>query len=108
MGVRLDAWQFFMEVKNRACQITCQETALPGLNEVEGRLGHVPEGHPTIARRFNAGENPDSCTSPAGTAETARQPSLRDSGHMQCGPGVETPGYSRLSLRDAGIRNPIL
>ena len=28
------------------------------------------------------------------------QPSLRDLGNTEFGPGVETPGYSRLSLRD--------
>ena len=41
-------------------------------------------------------------TSPEGTAEWALglQPSLRDGVCLRADPGVETPGYSQMSLRD--------
>lgn len=50
-----------------------------------------------IARRFNAGENSSEFV-PKGRLN--HQPSLRDFGRCRK-PGVETPGYDRLSLRDA-------
>src|SRR5262245_56700932 len=49
---------------------------------VKSRLGvPVPEGHPTIAQRFNIGKIGQQGSSPEGTADTWRergQPSLRD------------------------------
>ena len=64
---------------------------------------NVPEGQMKIA--FQRWEVCHTRTSPEGTAERCRdpahvQPSLRDSNFSDVLPGVETPGYSRMSLRD--------
>ncbi len=63
----------------------------------------VPEGHATIAQRFNVGLISGERSSPEGTAETAREPSAVPS-RLTTGclslPNVETLGYCRASLRD--------
>jgi len=69
--------------------------------------GFVPEGHPTIARRFNAGSSREYRQVPEGRLRWLPivpefQPSLRDSYKPDSNPGVETPGYCRVSLRDRG------
>ena len=63
-----------------------------------------------IARRFNAGDAETACRSPEGTAEpTSMMSSVsRPFGAGPFGaalPGVETPGYSHLSLRDKTANN---
>src|SRR5712691_2373783 len=67
------------------------------------RQSPVPEGHATIAQRFNVGLISNERSSPEGTAETAREPSAVPSG-LTTGylvlPNVETLGYCRASLRD--------
>ena len=63
----------------------------------------VPEGHATIAQRFNVGFIDSERSSPEGTAETAREPSAVPSGlatDYRSLPNVETLGYCRASLRD--------
>src|SRR5260370_29911991 len=69
----------------------------------------VPEGQPTIARRFNAGYGFELQQVPQGRLTDSTsipqisiashfamfQPSLRDSKSPEPFPGVETPGYSR-------------
>jgi hypothetical protein len=78
-------------------------------SQTECRWGVVPEGHSTIARRFNAGEARKGGSRPEGTIEKSPgcQPSLRDGPALLCRtPGVETPGYSRMSLRDRGQARP--
>src|SRR6266702_309570 len=63
----------------------------------------VPEGHATIAQRFNVGLMSRERSSPEGTAETPREPSAVPSGltiaYLRL-PNVETLGYCRASLRD--------
>jgi len=63
----------------------------------------------TIARRFNAGIGSVCIPSPAGTAESSRslRPSLRDLIPFASQPGVETPGYYRLSRWDATSRHSL-
>jgi len=64
----------------------------------------------TIARRFNAGNAEAAYSSPEGTAEST---SITSSVSRPFGtgpsvitfPGVETPGYSHLSLRDKTFTN---
>ena len=55
-----------------------------------------------IARRFNAGNVAQRSMSPEGTAAARAflEPSLRDWSTQHNGPGVETPGYSQMSLWD--------
>src|SRR5262245_34494942 len=64
------------------------------------------ENSPAFQRRVDR----PSGTSPEGTAELqlrmASQPSLRDLTTRCRVPGVETPGYCRLSLRDANAPDP--
>src|SRR5882724_5488861 len=60
----------------------------------------IPEGWPKIARRFNAGTALKSIKSRMGRLNLLPQPSLRDLSLPYLKPGVETPGYFRLSLRD--------
>src|SRR5437879_3437781 len=65
----------------------------------------VPEGHATIAKRFNVGSISAGSSSPEGTAEMARDPSAVPSGLTTIYlvlPNVETLGYCRASLRDEG------
>src|SRR5438034_11637461 len=67
------------------------------------RQSSVPEGHATIAQRFNVGLISMARSSPEGTAETAREPSAVPSGLTTAYlslPNVETLGYCRASLRD--------
>ena len=70
---------------------------------MNNRQSPVPEGHATIAQRFNVGLIGSERSSPEGTAETAREPSAVPSG-LTTGylslPNVETLGYCRASLRD--------
>ena len=70
---------------------------------MNNRKSPVPEGHATIAQRFNVGFISCDRSSPEGTAETARKPSAVPSG-LTTGylslPNVETLGYYRASLRD--------
>ena len=70
---------------------------------MNNRQSPVPEGHATIAQRFNVGLISSERSSPEGTAETARDPSAVPSG-LPTGylslPNVETLGYCRASLRD--------
>jgi len=72
-------------------------------NTMNNRQSPVPEGHATIAQRFNVGLISSERSSPEGTAETARDPSAIPSG-LPTGylslPNVETLGYCRASLRD--------
>jgi hypothetical protein len=62
---------------------------------------HVPEGHLTIAQRFERWvRSIEYHLVPKGRPKSLRtQPSLRDSNVRRRDPGVETPGYSRMSLR---------
>jgi len=54
-----------------------------------------------IARRFNAGFAGQTVLVPKGRLNLRLiQPSLRDLEAVGPGPGVETPGYSQMSLRD--------
>jgi hypothetical protein len=66
------------------------------------RFGLSRRDNLKIARRFNAGIEWNCATSPEGTAEATRlfQSSLRDLSAFALPPGVETPGYCRVSLRD--------
>ena len=70
---------------------------------MRSRKNPVPEGHATIAQRFNVGFMSSERLSPEGTAESAREPSAVPSG-LTTGylslPNVETLGYCRASLRD--------
>jgi hypothetical protein len=59
----------------------------------------VPKGPPTIARRFNAGYD---ATAEVPKGRPMIQPSLRDE-FGRVFPGVETPGFFYLSLRDQVI-----
>ena len=62
----------------------------------------VPEGHLKIARRFNAGMGSRASQVPKGRLNSIShfsRPS-RDFGQCCRLPGVKTPGYSRMSLRD--------
>src|SRR5260370_3999534 len=72
-------------------------------NRMNKRPSPVPEGHATIAQRFNVGLISSERSSPEGTAETAREPSAVPSG-LTTGylsvPNLETLGYCRASLRD--------
>src|SRR6266446_8041924 len=72
-------------------------------NRMNNRQSPVPEGHATIAQRFNVGLISSERSSPEGTAETAREPSAVPSG-LTTGylsvPNLETLGYCRASLRD--------
>src|SRR6266478_9294625 len=72
-------------------------------NRMNNRQSPVPEGHATIAQRFNVGLMSSERLSPEGTAESAREPSAVPSG-LTAGylslPNVETLGYCRASLRD--------
>ena len=80
----------------------------------EARSASAPKGRPKIARRFNAGNDDGWSRVPKGrlrieslaakpwTEITVSLPSLRDSLYCENIPGVETPGYSRLSLQDCG------
>src|SRR5437016_7325154 len=67
----------------------------------------VPEGHATIAQRFNLGSISAGISSPEGRAETARDPSAVPSGLTTIylvlpNVEIETLGYCRASLRDEG------
>ena len=70
---------------------------------MNNRKSPVPEGHATIAQRFNVGLISGERSSPQGMAETARAPSAvpsgRTTGYLSL-PNVETLGYCRASLRD--------
>ena len=70
---------------------------------MKSRQSHVPEGHRTIAQRFDVGLISSERSSPEGTAETARDLSAVPSG-LTTGclifPNVETLGYCRASLGD--------
>src|SRR5260370_18319088 len=72
-------------------------------NRMNNRQCPVPEGHATIAQRFNVGLISSEISSPEGTVETAREPSAVPSGltndYLSL-PNVETLGYCRASLRD--------
>ena len=72
---------------------------------MNNRQSPVPEGHATIAQRFNVGFIGSERSSPEGTAETARDPSAVPSGlnHIFLvlpNVEIETLGYCRASLRD--------
>ena len=70
---------------------------------MNNRKSPVPEGHATIAQRFNVGLISSDRSSPEGTAETAHEPSAVPlgliAGYLSL-PNVETLGYCRASLRD--------
>ena len=61
-----------------------------------------------IAQPFKAGLDERKGTSPEGTADRTRLISAVPSGlgSLAIDPGVETPGYYRLSLRDSSLRRP--
>ena len=66
----------------------------------------VPKGHLEISPAFQRRDRGKWLPSPEGMAEVIAvsmrrfQPSVRDGDHSVIEPGVETPGYSRRSLRD--------
>ncbi len=70
---------------------------------MSNRQSPVPEGHATIAQRFNVGLMSSERLSPEGTTESGREPSAVPSG-LTTGylslSNVETLGYCRASLRD--------
>jgi hypothetical protein len=87
----------------------CFDAAVPGVSPHAIRIWSskrrqvlVPEGHLTIAQRFNVGKRPRCGASPKGTAGWARIFSrpFGTRGVSRHRTNVETLGYYRESLRD--------
>jgi len=73
-------------------------------NFYQSIMGGVPKGQNENSPAFQRRDRVVAESSPEGTDGSARhnesQPSLRDSARHQIQPGVETPGYFRLFLRN--------
>src|ERR1700744_3729315 len=67
----------------------------------------VPKGQNENSPAFQRRDRRAKLSSPEGTNDVVRrdpfQPSLRDLAHSCIQPGVETPGYFRLFLRNRGL-----
>ncbi len=82
--------------------------------EIRGTACLRPVGTPENSPAFQRRDHARNRASPEGTAESrendaerdAIQPSLRDLFPRPANPGVETPGYFRMSLRDAAVECP--
>jgi hypothetical protein len=67
----------------------------------------VPEGHPRIARRFNAGICPETNPVPKGRLKRFLTERTNRGTRGTSKPGVETPGYFQMSLRDRRSIEPL-